>query len=251
VEDSNYCHYLTEYKGSTPQSDLVACPKRILDVRNCEIMRFVKLIGCEKIEHLMWQVPRKSVDIYHEDIFPPAPSGNPALTSDEWFSGHTKPPILVDLRPEGFKSIYEVDPLKKERDQQQRPRFERQDSVKSDGSIDTTNSTLPSEPIKIVIPKLFTTSATDANVNELSSEVEDSEDEDAHPSDPTKNGFIKETFPDGSTFEGEYKNGRRHGKGILKCTADNSQFNGMWLHNKKHGPGILTVKDFNNGNCRR
>jgi coronin-1B/1C/6 len=56
---------------------------------------------------------KKGVDIYHEDIFPPAPSGKPALSSEEWFAGHTKPPLLIDLRPEGYKSIYEIDPMKK------------------------------------------------------------------------------------------------------------------------------------------
>jgi hypothetical protein len=33
--------------------------------------------------------------------------------------------------------------------------------------------------------------------------------------DPSKNGFIKETLSDGSTFEGEYKNGLRHGTSII------------------------------------
>lgn len=36
------------------------------------------------------------------------PSGKPALNSSEWFSGTNKPPVLLNLRPEGMTSVYEI-----------------------------------------------------------------------------------------------------------------------------------------------
>lgn len=61
-----------------------------------------------------------------------------------------------------------------ERDQQQqRPKLERQDSIKSESSSTQTTNATPSEPIKIVIPKLFTTPAFDPNSAKVSSDIEE------------------------------------------------------------------------------
>ena len=44
-------------------------------------------------------------------------------------------------------------------------------------------------------------------------------------------------WPDGATFEGEYINGKKHGKGAFTW-ADKSTYNGEFFNNNIHGTGI-------------
>jgi len=114
VDDASVCHYLTDYKSTTPQSDIVAFPSRSVDVLSCEIIRFAKL-AIDKIEHLMFQVPRRDTNnnVFQEDIYPPTFSGEPGLRAKQWFKGKDSDPQLINLKPEGSVSIYDVDPGKK------------------------------------------------------------------------------------------------------------------------------------------
>ena len=50
-------------------------------------------------------------------------------------------------------------------------------------------------------------------------------------------------FADGSTYEGEWKGGVRHGMGTFVDKAASVTYQGEWKDNKKHGEGILTMKD--------
>lgn len=43
-------------------------------------------------------------------------------------------------------------------------------------------------------------------------------------------------FQNGARYEGEWKNGKSHGKGILK--SEISEFFGRWVDGKKEGIGI-------------
>ena len=49
----------------------------------------------------------------------------------------------------------------------------------------------------------------------------------------------KETFDNGDIYEGEFKNGLKHGKGIL-TTRNNRSYEGDWENDKPHGFGINT-----------
>jgi hypothetical protein len=116
VDDSSVCHYLTDYKSTSPQSDIIAFPPRSVDVLSCEIIRFAKL-SIDKIEHLMFQVPRRDTNnkVFQEDLYPPTLSGEPGLSAKEWLKGKNADPLMISLKPEGSVSIYEVDPGKKGR----------------------------------------------------------------------------------------------------------------------------------------
>jgi hypothetical protein len=62
----------------------------------------------------MFQVPRKDTNnVYQEDLYPPTLSGEPGLKAKEWFKGKDADPPLINLKPKGAVSIYEVDPGKK------------------------------------------------------------------------------------------------------------------------------------------
>ncbi|CAE6473912.1 hypothetical protein ACGC1H_003877 [Rhizoctonia solani] len=93
--ENDNLYELSEYKSIDPQRGMCFLPRRALSVSDCEIMRAYKVYG-STIEPIGFVVPRKS-DQFQSDIFPPAPSSEPALTAAEWFTGKNAPPNLVDL----------------------------------------------------------------------------------------------------------------------------------------------------------
>ena len=50
------------------------------------------------------------------------------------------------------------------------------------------------------------------------------------------------TYNDGSSYSGEWKEGRRHGIGVLKY-ADGSEHKGQWLYDLRFGLGQFTDND--------
>ncbi|GAA5898134.1 uncharacterized protein JCM6883_000934 [Sporobolomyces salmoneus] len=88
--------YLSDYTSPNPQRGLCLAPERASDVGSTEIVKAYKAAG-NIIEPISFVVPRKS-DSFQSDLFPPAPSDQPALSSSEWFGGKTLPPILIDMQ---------------------------------------------------------------------------------------------------------------------------------------------------------
>lgn len=86
---------LSEHKSSDPQRGMCFLPRRALNVSECEIARAYK-VAATSIEAIAFIVPRKA-DSFQSDIYPLAPSSEPALTAGEFFSGKTAPPNLVSL----------------------------------------------------------------------------------------------------------------------------------------------------------
>ncbi|GHJ89738.1 hypothetical protein NliqN6_6140 [Naganishia liquefaciens] len=88
-------HYLSEFKSSDPQRGFCLGPRHSLEVSQHEIARGYKLTT-GVIEPLAFIVPRKA-EGFQADIFPPAPSLEAALTAEEWLSGKTSAPKVIDL----------------------------------------------------------------------------------------------------------------------------------------------------------
>ncbi|GAA6059325.1 hypothetical protein JCM10212_005905 [Sporobolomyces blumeae] len=88
--------YLSDHTSPNPQRGLCLAPERASDVGSTEIAKAYKAAG-SMIEPISFVVPRKS-EAFQSDLFPPAPSDQPALSADEWFSGKTAPPILLDMQ---------------------------------------------------------------------------------------------------------------------------------------------------------
>lgn len=86
-------HSLSEHKSNEPQKGMAWMPSRYLNVAECEIARAYKVAGGH-IEPISFIVPRKS-DSFQSDIFPPAASGKPALSADDFFGGKTASPLLI------------------------------------------------------------------------------------------------------------------------------------------------------------
>jgi len=93
--ESDTMFALSEFKSADPQRGMCFLPRRALDVSECEIARAYKVAG-STIEPIAFIVPRKS-DSFQSDIYPPAPSSEPALTAGEFFSGKKALPKLVSL----------------------------------------------------------------------------------------------------------------------------------------------------------
>lgn len=94
--DSDELHYLSEYKSTDPQRGMAFLPRRDLDANENEIARAYKLTNA-MIQPISFICPRRA-DSFQADIFPPAPSSKPALTSQEFFAGKTALPNLISLQ---------------------------------------------------------------------------------------------------------------------------------------------------------
>jgi len=93
--ETDTLHALSEHKSTEPQRGLCFLPRRALSVSDCEIARGYKLMNTV-IEPIAFVVPRKS-DSFQADIFPDAPSAEPALSAAEYFSGRSAAPIMINL----------------------------------------------------------------------------------------------------------------------------------------------------------
>lgn len=54
-------------------------------------------------------------------------------------------------------------------------------------------------------------------------------------------GFGKLTWPNGDYYEGNFKNGKRNGKG-RRVNIDNSEYNGEYVDDKPHGRGNIKLE---------
>ena len=59
-----------------------------------------------------------------------------------------------------------------------------------------------------------------------------------------KNGFHKRTHPSGDVYEGDWVDGKQHGKGTY-TSSDGNVYEGDWVDDKQHGKGTYTWPDGN------
>ena len=57
------------------------------------------------------------------------------------------------------------------------------------------------------------------------------------------NGYGQMTYEDGSIYSGEWKNGNRHGQGVLTRANGGGVYIGDWQDGMPNGQGLLTHKD--------
>lgn len=95
VPEAPYVHYLSQYLSSSPQGGLAQMPKKGVDTRKCEIVRFYKLHTMKDVvEPLSMIVPRKS-ELFQEDLFPPTSGVTSSMSAEEWLSGVNRAPVLT------------------------------------------------------------------------------------------------------------------------------------------------------------
>ncbi len=57
-----------------------------------------------------------------------------------------------------------------------------------------------------------------------------------------EDGYGEKTWPDGDTYEGEFKNGETNGEGTYKW-IDGNIYRGSFIKGDKHGKGTYTFTD--------
>lgn len=113
-----FVHHVHDFKSSSSHTGLFMLPKLGVDVTKFEQSRWLRLIGDSSIEFVTFSVPRKPIldddgkPLFHEDIFPPVNACEPSLTAVAWFDGKDSEKKTKSLRPQGVKSIFEVDKSK-------------------------------------------------------------------------------------------------------------------------------------------
>ncbi|SJX64874.1 probable CRN1-a coronin, that promotes actin polymerization and crosslinking to microtubules [Sporisorium reilianum f. sp. reilianum] len=93
--ENDELHYLTESKSSEPQRGLTFVGRRFLNTDDNEIAKAYKITGTT-IQPVSFCVPRKA-EGFQSDIFPPAPSAQPALSAAEFFGGKRAPRNMLSL----------------------------------------------------------------------------------------------------------------------------------------------------------
>ncbi|XP_075755208.1 coronin-7 isoform X2 [Pelodiscus sinensis] len=73
-------------------------PKRALDVMSCEVLRVLQLTD-GFIVPISYTVPRKSLQEFHEDLFPDSPGPVPAASAQAWWAGDNTQVAKVSLNP--------------------------------------------------------------------------------------------------------------------------------------------------------
>jgi len=123
VDERPFIHFVADYKTSVPQLGMAMKPKTAVDVSSCEVACFLK-VSNDCVEPIHFCVPRKS-EMFQDDIYPPTPGADPALTAAEWVAGQTKEPTLISLEG-GFvakeKPEFVASEVKKE--EEQKPKTE-------------------------------------------------------------------------------------------------------------------------------
>lgn len=108
---------LSEYQSVEPQRGLAFMPKRALDIKEHEVVRFYKTVNDTLVEPIQFFVPRRA-DTFQSDIYPLARAGEPSLTGEEWASGKNAAPKVLDLEAvfNGRETTAQVDEREPEKE---------------------------------------------------------------------------------------------------------------------------------------
>lgn len=103
------CTKASDFQSSkSPISGICLLPKRIMDVKNIEVARMLKLTT-DSVFPISFNVPRADLlkDYFQDDIFVPARSKIPSASISVWSSEGSidLTPVMQSLQPEGMSAI--------------------------------------------------------------------------------------------------------------------------------------------------
>lgn len=89
---------LSEFQSVEAQRGFAVAPKRMVNVKDTEVLKCFKTVVDQRIEPISFHVPRKS-DLFQDDIYPDCPSSKPVMSAEEWFEGKkdAQGPLLVSM----------------------------------------------------------------------------------------------------------------------------------------------------------
>ncbi|KAL2101708.1 hypothetical protein ACEWY4_003469 [Coilia grayii] len=85
--------------AESPNRGVALVPKLALDVGLCEVMRVLQLTD-NFIVPVSYQVPRKSGQDFHADLYPDTVGHTAAMSAEEWWAGENKQVGRVSLHPD-------------------------------------------------------------------------------------------------------------------------------------------------------
>lgn len=150
VDDAPW-QFLIESSKGTPVRGLCMVPKRSVDVMKCEVVRMLKLTR-DSVEPMSFICPRKS-DLFQEDLFPDCYAGKAAMTSDEFFDGKNKDPVMMSMDPS--KAPKDSAPAKSGTviEKKKSPKEYEEEIARLNKYIDSLTSLLDKNNIKVPDPK--------------------------------------------------------------------------------------------------
>ncbi|CAL8266572.1 unnamed protein product, partial [Gadus morhua 'NCC'] len=94
-----YLSQVSHFLATTPTRGACAVPKMAMDTLSCEVMRVFQLTdSC--IVPISYQVPRKSSQEFHADLYPDTAGRTPAQSAQEWWKGENAQVDKVSLNPD-------------------------------------------------------------------------------------------------------------------------------------------------------
>ncbi|CDJ28365.1 Coronin, related [Eimeria mitis] len=76
-----------EYRSNVPIKSFCFIPKLAVDQKRAEVGRMLKNENGKVLLPVSFIVPRKNMDVFQADLYPPTPGVDAALTAAEWLSG--------------------------------------------------------------------------------------------------------------------------------------------------------------------
>ncbi|CDJ49705.1 Coronin, related [Eimeria brunetti] len=76
-----------EYRSNVPMKSFCFIPKLAVDQKRAEIGRMLKNENGNVLLPVSFIVPRKNMDVFQADLYPPTPGVDAALTAAQWLSG--------------------------------------------------------------------------------------------------------------------------------------------------------------------
>ncbi|NWV73571.1 CORO7 protein, partial [Dasyornis broadbenti] len=89
---------VTQCRTESSTRGLAAVPRLALDVMACEVLRVLQLTDTALVP-ISYLVPRKSVQEFHEDLFPDCTGTLPATDAQGWWAGDSQQVARVSLHP--------------------------------------------------------------------------------------------------------------------------------------------------------
>nr|XP_056722251.1 coronin-7 [Euleptes europaea] len=89
---------VTQCRTESKAHGIARVPKTALDVLACEVMRVLQLTD-RAIVPVSYTVPRKSMQEFHEDLFPCCAGNIPATSAEAWWAGDNSQVQRISLHP--------------------------------------------------------------------------------------------------------------------------------------------------------
>lgn len=108
---SNGCDmfHMNDFASTDPHRAIYPMPRSAVDVTRCEVSRFIKLTPNNSVQSVSMIIPRKNLELFHEDLYPEESTGEAVTNLSSWMKSEGGLTASTRSRkPDSMESIYEV-----------------------------------------------------------------------------------------------------------------------------------------------